>query len=419
MLPAALLVQEPAAPPPQHDEAVRIFLDCQPWLCDLDYLRTEITFVNFMRDRTDAQVHVLVTTQQTGAGGTEYTLAFIGLGTQAGKGDTLVFSSRPTDTSDDVRQVLSRTLKLGLVRFVAASPVASHIEVRYAPPGGAAQSGATRQRHDPWNYWVFQAGANMFLSGESQQSRRSVNMNLSANRVTDRWKIQTSLSGYDSYSRFDLDSVTTYISSSHSYNGNATIVKSWGPHWSVGGDASISNSTFDNRDLRVKAGPAIEYDVYPYSESTRRSLRLHYSLGAQYVQYHDTTIFGRVHETLYSHAIEVALDVTQPWGSAGVSLNGSQYLHDLSKINAGIFGSVQVRIVRGLSLNVGGDYSLVRDQLSLPAAGATPQEILIQRRQLATNHSYFMSFGLSYTFGSIYNNVVNPRFGGGGRTFFF
>jgi hypothetical protein len=23
-------------------------------------------------------------------------------------------------------------------------------------------------------------------------------------------------------------------------------------------------------------------------------------------------------------------------------------------------------------------------------------------------------FGISYTFGSIYNNVVNPRFGGGG-----
>ena len=61
-----------------------------------------------------------------------------------------------------------------------------------------------------------------------------------------------------------------------------------------------------------------------------------------------------------------------------------------------------------------------RDQLYLPRAGATPEEILVRQQQLATTYRYSINFGLSYSFGSIFNNVVNPRFGsGGGEIFFF
>ncbi len=53
-------------------EGLRVFLDCGP--CDDDYLRQEITFVNYVRDRPDAQVHVLVTREGTGGGGRAWTL---------------------------------------------------------------------------------------------------------------------------------------------------------------------------------------------------------------------------------------------------------------------------------------------------------------------------------------------------------
>jgi len=49
--------------------------------------------------------------------------------------------------------------------------------------------------------------------------------------------------------------------------------------------------------------------------------------------------------------------------------------------------------------------------LSLVKGGASREEILLKRKELATQFRYFTYFGLSYTFGSIYNNVVNPRFG--------
>ena len=36
------------------------------------------------------------------------------------------------------------------------------------------------------------------------------------------------------------------------------------------------------------------------------------------------------------------------------------------------------------------------------------------QRQLLTGYQYFFNFGINYSFGSIFNNIVNPRFGGGG-----
>ena len=55
--------------------------------------------------------------------------------------------------------------------------------------------------------------------------------------------------------------------------------------------------------------------------------------------------------------------------------------------------------------------SRIRDQLSLPARGATPEEVLLRLRQLQSGYEYGVSFSLTYTFGSIFSSVVNPRFG--------
>src|SRR5207237_8641994 len=83
-----------------QDSAVRVFLDCPDTFCDFDYYRTEITFVNWVRDRQFAQVHVLITTQSTG-GGREYTMALIGLGRCARSVDTPQLRSRSPGTEDD------------------------------------------------------------------------------------------------------------------------------------------------------------------------------------------------------------------------------------------------------------------------------------------------------------------------------
>ena len=96
-------------------DALKVYLDCRR--CDKDYIRTEITFVNYVRDRKEAQVHILVTSQRTASGGQEYTLTFIGQQDFAGKHDTLTYVSRQQDTADIIRAGIVRTLKRGLMYY--------------------------------------------------------------------------------------------------------------------------------------------------------------------------------------------------------------------------------------------------------------------------------------------------------------
>jgi hypothetical protein len=75
-------------------------------------------------------------------------------------------------------------------------------------------------------------------------------------------------------------------------------------------------------------------------------------------------------------------------------------------------GLVSFRLFKGLSMNFWGSYESIHDQLSLPVGDLTLDEILLRRKELATGYDYSLSVGFSYTFGSVYSNVVNPRFGG-------
>jgi hypothetical protein len=113
------------------------------------------------------------------------------------------------------------------------------------------------------------------------------------------------------------------------------------------------------------------------------------------------------------HTLALGVSARQPWGQVNVSVDLSQYFTLESKYRAESWGSVNLKVGKGLSLRVGGGGSFIRDQISLPKGEATRDEVLVRQRQLATSYDYSVFFGLSYTFGSIYNNIVNPRFGNG------
>jgi hypothetical protein len=410
--PGALAAQEPAS------DKLRVFIDCN--FCDMDFLRTEINWIDHMRDRADAHVHLLVTRQQTGGGGNEHTLEFIGLRQFVGRTDTLKHVSTVDDTQDVVRHGLTRTIKVGLVPFVAQTPLGRVLEVTVPTTGGAAPPAPQR---DPWNFWSFSIGVNGFTFGESLASVLNLSGNITANRTTEQWKINTRLRGSYSEDRFeyiDDDTLTETLSLRRNYETSLLVARSIGPHFSLGGRTSASTSTFGNTSLAVSFSPAIEYNFFPYAQSTRRSLIIQYTAGARYAAYRDTTIFGEMEETRPVHTLAVGYATRQPWGSISVGVNGSQYLHDRGKYSTGIGGDASLRIFRGFSFNIDGAYQRVRDQLSLAARDLTEEEILLRQRQLATDFSYVVSFGISYRFGSIFNNVVNPRMGTvAGAGFFF
>jgi hypothetical protein len=89
--------QTPPQTTAQASSAIRVFLDCN-FGCDEEFVRREVTFVDYVRDRRDADVHILLTTESTGGGGTEYTIKSIGLGRFANVEQTLKHSAITTAT---------------------------------------------------------------------------------------------------------------------------------------------------------------------------------------------------------------------------------------------------------------------------------------------------------------------------------
>ena len=104
-----------------QEKAVKVYLDVSRRF--QEYIKTEIPFVNYVRDRKQAQVYIMMTDQRTGAGGNEYTIKLIGQNGYKGVNDTLRYVSRQTDTEEMTRSDIVKVLKKGLIRYVEKTPL--------------------------------------------------------------------------------------------------------------------------------------------------------------------------------------------------------------------------------------------------------------------------------------------------------
>jgi len=384
-------------------KAPRVYIDCQR--CDQDYIRTEIPFVNYVRDRKEADVHVLITTQGTGSGGTEYTLAFIGQGAFANVDNTLIYASRKIDTSDEVRRGYVAVLKMGLLPYAAKTPIRDLISVSFR------EKVKPTDVVDKWKFWVFSFSLGTDLDQESQQKSQSLDFRLTANKITPDIKIRLGAEADFRYDKFDYEDET--ISSKRESGAfRSLFAKSLGEHWSIGFSLYMDSSTYRNLRFKLSPAPVVEYDLFPYSQSTRRQLRFQYRIGYEYVRYRSETIYDKMKESLLGQSLSATLEIEEPWGSLWASLEGSHYFHNFKYNRIEFDSELSFRIFKGLKLNIDGGYERIRDQLALQKGDLTLEEILLRRKELATEYSLSLSVGFSYTFGSIYSNVVNPRFGG-------
>lgn len=383
-------------------EAPKVFLDCHQ--CDMDFIRTEITFVNFVRDRKQADVFVLVTVQTTAGGGREYSLSFIGQNGYIDIRNTLKYISNQGNTDDDLRRGMVRVLKVGLVPYAAKTAVGDYLNVNFErklSPLAVA---------DKWRSWVFNVGVNGNLNGEQSKNFSSLNGHISINRVRADSKLRMGFSANYQASDFLVDE-EKISSSTDSQSFSGLYVVSLDDHWSAGSWLSFYSSSYNNIAYSIGSAPAVEYSFFPYRDSTRRQLRLLYRVGLSFNKYEEETIFDKMKQNLLAQTLTMTFEIKEPWGNISSSLQGSHYFHDLSKNRLEFWGGLSLHLFRGLSIGLNGQYSRINDQLSLPKSGASLEEILLQKKMLATNYHYGISVGLSYTFGSIYSNIVNPRFG--------
>jgi hypothetical protein len=413
----------------EADRRIRVFLDCQRWLCDFDYLREEVPYVDYVRNRQASDVQVLVTVERTGGGGGRFTLDFIGRNQFEGVENRVNFQTSATTTDAQRRESMTRHIQLGLAAFAARTGLADQLRVTYEGPGREERE-ETAPADDPWNLWVFRTSIGGSLSGEEARTSTSLRGGISANRTTRNWKWDFGLNGSYSESNFDIrvddggdgdgePETRTITSIRRRFGFDALGVRSVGSHWGVGAQFSADHSTFSNYDLALRAGPALEYNIFPYEESTRRQLTFLYALTLNSLDYLEETIFFQTHEVRPRQSLTVSLDLQEPWGEAGMSVEAGHFFHDLEKNRLTVDGDLEVELWGGFSVNLRGEWSRVRDQLNLPAGGASEEEVLLRQRELATDFEYDVSVGHSYTFGSIFSSVVDTRFGelGGGERF--
>lgn len=395
--------QAPGAGDEGKRPPVRVFIDCP--MIPVPALEKALSFLAPVRSAAEAEVIVEIMPPRPGEVPV-VTIKIRGSGTFAGISDTLTVPAPPGQLPADMEGEVVRCLRLGLLRFATKTSSASRLSIGFED---AVKPTAVT---DPWRFWVFNLGFSGFLNGEEVYRSTMLSGSFSAQKVTPDWKIRFGASLSSSRNVYDVEDYH-YDSTSQSRSATALVVRSLDDHWSAGALLQLGYSTYNNTAFRLAPQAALEYDLFRYSESTRRQLRFLYAVGPSRVRYLEETIYDKTRETLWSHSLSATLELKQPWGTISSTISGSQYFHDLARNNLSLEAQVSLRIFEGFNFNIDGGGSRIHDQLFLSKGGASFEEVLLQRRQLETGYNYYFSVGLSFTFGSTRSNVVNPRFGTG------
>ena len=215
--------------------AVKIFIDCE--YCDMNHIRREIPYVNYVRDIKEAQLYIREKRQQTGSGGSEYSFFFTGQEEFEGLTDTLIYTSRPDDTRDFTRDGRCDMMKMGLMRYVARTPIFKEVSIRHM---GEAEE---EEVSDRWNNWVFEMETRPRFESEESLKEFSFWNSFNANKITPEWKIEIGVDQRLTRTKYIYDNETN-ISDKTQIQFENLIVKSLGEHWSVGTKIELLTSLY-------------------------------------------------------------------------------------------------------------------------------------------------------------------------------
>lgn len=385
-----------------QDMAIKVFAEGG---ISRDYMKREIRFINYVRDPRMADVYILINSQQTGSGGTEYTITYQGQNRFEGIDDTLKFIRNRTDTYEIYRRGLIKVIKQGLMRYVATTPAVKDLSISYNPP-----QTIEAPQEDRWKKWVFSLGFDLELDGEKFERDHNLNMSFSAGKVTEEWKFSSSFSFYYNEDRFEHDEgIVKDIRKRPRIRSN--LARKMGEHWAVGMRSYINSDISYNNKLSVELTPSLEYNLYPYSEFARRQFPLCLGITFNHRDYYEETIYDKTSELLSKVFMSGTHVINGRWGSVINVVEGSFYTHDFSKNNFELVNIFDFRLFKGFSINALMVVNIIHDQLFLEKGDLTVEEVLLSRKQVETSYSYYISIGFSYSFGSMFQNVVNPRFG--------
>lgn len=404
---------------PKDNGDVRVFVDCSTW-CDMSYIKTEINYVDFVPDRFTANVFILVTSQSTGSGGREISVFLTGQENFKGMLDTLKFYWTSVDTDAEYRDNLVRYLKIGLTRFIAQTSLAKRINITSTVSKNESAVNSLTNKKDKWNFWVFNVGINGNINADDYSKSNSISGRVSANRVTEKLKVGLSANISKNVRTIDFNGEKTRFTNNNS-GFYTNVVGSVNKHWSIGGFGSVSHSTYSNYDVQWMLHPAIEYSFFPYKDAVKKSITLFYRIGPSYNNYIDSGYYDTPEHWVFQQNLSLNTGFIQKWGNFNLNASWDNFLNSFTlgsakikgrSINTfSIGGNIDIRIVKGLSVGISSYANFTKGIYpNIPRKFFSRDDLLTNTRQYPTQKGLYTYFGINYRFGSIYNNVVNPRF---------
>lgn len=380
---------------------LKIYLNCDD--CDIAFMKQELPYLLYVRDRKLAQVQIIVSNQYTGSGGTQYSLQFLGLKEFEHMHDTLMFSLPPNFSANESRTKMNQYVLLGLTRFIAKTPYAEEWMVQF---NGKTDNQTIK---DKWDFWVFNLSANGWFNGEAYYRTKNLYGSLSARRITNENKLEFYLNNSFNQNYYYIDDSTEVESLFRSYYSEFSYVKSLNDHWSAGLDFEYNSSIFNNLQFNLGNSALLEYNIFPYSESTRKQFRFYYKTGLRIDRYYDSTILNKTKMNWAFQEAGMYVELVKEWGTLSTWLNYTSFFNNFKFWASSIWTEASFNLFKGFSLNLSMSVSYIQNQVTLRMDEASDNDILLRQVQLPTTFQYWSSIGISYTFGSIYNNIVNAR----------
>ena len=386
-----------------QDVIPKLFIKCDR--CDDTYIRKEINYVDHVRDQALANIQLFIYRNRNANNGNRYTLDFIGNEFFSDKNISLQVDTNPKMTRDEIRSSLKNKIELGLVYYLIETDMSNKIRISY---DSAILSDEIESSSDKWNNWVFQSAGDANFENETSRKKSNINLQFDADKVTDNIKLQFDLDFERSNDRYENDD-NIFTSRRNRKSFSMKSVWSLNEKWSAGFSGGASSDTYQNIDFRYHILPAIEYSFFPYNEFVRREMVINYRIGYGYRNYIEKTIYDKLKEDVYVHFVGFETRFRQPWGEINTNLSGKSFLQDPEKYSLRFDSWFSIRVFEGLSVRLGGELELIRDQLSLPMRNVSIEDLLLQQKEIATDFFTEFRIGLSYTFGSAYNNYLNSR----------
>ena len=384
-----------------QSEKIKVFLSCR---CDNDFIKQNTLVFDYVRDRTLSDIEVFVFEITNASGGRNYSFEYKGKNNFKNMENRISTDIPKNLTLTEAREQLLKTYKLGMVYFMQNTAFQNQLEVTFHD----VETKSDELTTDQWKNWVFEVSGSFNFENETSIKEEEYNLGLGGDRVTEMWRVRSDFGMSRSVKFFSGDE-DNYSSERKRTFFSGSVVRSLSNHFSTGVFGYYLNDTFQNYRSFVNFSPALEYNFIPYSEVLTKEVTLAYKVGYNFYEYFERTIYGFLNQKMFNQSLTLNLRYREKWGSVYSYLVASQFLDQPDQNRLTLNNYINLRIIRGLSLRISGNFQLIRDQINLPSGEASIEDLLLRQRQISTDFQNRISLGLSYTFGSIFNNIVNTR----------